>query len=147
MVRPRGCGAPVGDSIPDCDDGHPCGGTDRTVPVPAQLERFGRVGQWRVPGRRLVGLMSGYAMRVTQPPPSGRPRVRSDRTPELGPVARATGRSGFRLGMLPFSGLSGRLVQSKLPGRKFQSHPGVPPARIIGHLSYIWEFAPGGKIG
>ncbi len=51
-------------SLPDCDDGHLCGST---VPVPAQLERFGRVGQWRVSGRRLVGLLSGYAVRVTQP--------------------------------------------------------------------------------
>ncbi len=35
------------------------------VPVPARLERFGRVGQLRVPGRRLVGLWSSYAVRVT----------------------------------------------------------------------------------
>ncbi len=28
--------------------------------------------------------------------------------------------------------LAARLsIQSKLPGRKFQSHPGVPPARLI----------------
>jgi hypothetical protein len=54
--------------FPDCDDGHPCGST---VPVPARLEQFGHVGQWRVPGRRLAGLMSGYAVRVTQPLPSG----------------------------------------------------------------------------
>jgi hypothetical protein len=71
-------GAPVGVIFPDCDDGHPSGSK---VPVPARLERFGHVGQWRVPGRRLAGLMSGYAVRVTQPHPSGRPRVRSDRAP------------------------------------------------------------------
>ena len=51
LRRPRVYGAPVGVFLPDCDDGHPCGST---VPVPAQLERFGRVGQWRVAGRRLV---------------------------------------------------------------------------------------------
>ncbi len=28
-------------------------------------------------------------------------------------------------------GLSGEGAQTKLPGRKFQSHPGVPPARLI----------------
>ena len=46
-------------------------------------------------------------------------------------MARATGRSGYRLSELPSGGLSGWFVQSKLPGRKFQSHPGVPPARLI----------------
>ncbi len=47
-------------SLPDYDDGHPCGST---VPVPARLERFGRVGQWRVPGRRLVGLLTLCGLR------------------------------------------------------------------------------------
>jgi hypothetical protein len=46
-------------------------------------------------------------------------------------VARATGRSGYRLVELPSGGLADWCVQSKLPGRKFQSHPGVPPARLI----------------
>ncbi len=50
--------------------------------------------------------------------------------PELGPVARATRRSGCRLGELPSGEYFGLPVQSKLPGRKFQS-PGVPPARLI----------------
>jgi hypothetical protein len=57
-------GAPLGVSPLDCDDGHMCGST---VPVPAQLERFGRVGQWRVPGRRLVGLLTAYAVRIAEP--------------------------------------------------------------------------------
>ena len=121
-------GAPVGLFLPDCDDGHPCGST---VPVPARLERFGRVGQWRVPGRRLVGLMSGYAVRVTQPLRLVDLGYVQTVLPELEPVARATRRSGYRLSELPSGGLSGWLIQSKLPGRKFQSHPGVPPARLI----------------
>jgi hypothetical protein len=77
---------------PDRDDGHPCGST---VPVSARLERCGRVGQGRIPGRRLVGLMSGYARRVAQPPPSGRTGVRSDRTP--GAWARGTCHRAVRL--------------------------------------------------
>jgi hypothetical protein len=57
-------------------------------------------------------------------------------------VARATGRSGYRLSELPSGGLSGWFVQSNLPGRKFQSHPGVPPARLIGSEARAGEFLP-----
>ena len=113
----------------DRDDGQLCGST---VPVPARLERCGRVGQGRVPGRRFggadVGLRwAGYAA------PSVCLNLGYVQTvlPELEPVARATRRSGYRLIGLPSGGLSGWLIQSKLPGRKFQSHPGVPPARLI----------------
>ncbi len=58
LMRSRVRGPPVGVCVPDCDDGHPYGST---VPVPARLERFGRVGQWQVPGGRLVGLTLGHA--------------------------------------------------------------------------------------
>jgi hypothetical protein len=75
--------------------------------------------------------MSGYAVRVTQPLRLVDLGYVQTVLPELGPVARAAGRSGFRLSALPAGGLSGWFVQSKLPERKFQSHPGVPPARLI----------------
>ena len=113
----------------DRDDGQLCGST---VPVPARLERCGRVGQGRIPGRRFggadVGLRwAGYAA------PSVCLNLGYVQTvlPELEPVARATRRSGYRLVGMPSGGLSGWLIQSRLPGRKFQSHPGVPPARLI----------------
>jgi hypothetical protein len=63
-------------------------------------------GQWRVPGRRFVGLLMAYAVRVAEP---------------------------LRL-------VACEYVQTMLPGRKFQSHPGVPPARI-------WELGPCGYVG
>jgi hypothetical protein len=124
---PRLWGSGRGDPL-DRDDGHSCGST---VPVPARLERCGRVGQGRVPGRRLVGLMSGYARRVTQPLRLVELGCVQTVLPELEPMARATRRSGCRLSELTSGGLSGWFIQSKLPGRKFQSHPGVPPARLI----------------
>ncbi len=37
-----------------------------------------------------------------------------------------------------FVGSSGRGVPTKLPGRKFQSHPGVPPARLIEHHILVY---------
>jgi hypothetical protein len=67
-----------------------------TVPVPARLGRFGRVGQWRVPGRRLVGCLSRYAVRVAQPPRLIDSGYIQTVLPELDPGTRAAGRSWSR---------------------------------------------------
>jgi hypothetical protein len=50
---------------------------------PRDWGNLGRLGQWRVPGRRLMGLMSGYAVRVTQPLRPVGFWVRSDRASEV----------------------------------------------------------------
>jgi hypothetical protein len=81
-------GAPLGASALDCDDGHLCGST---VPVPARLELFGRIGQWRVPGRRLVGLLTACAVRVAKPLRLVDFRYVQTVLPKLGPGSRATG--------------------------------------------------------
>jgi hypothetical protein len=39
----------------------------RLVPAPARLERIGRVGQRRVPGRRFVGRWPAYYVRAAEP--------------------------------------------------------------------------------
>ncbi len=76
--------------LPGCDDGHPCVGT---VPVPARLGRFGPLGQWQVPGRRLVGCLSGTTVRVMQPLRLIDSGFVQAVLPELDPGARAAGRS------------------------------------------------------
>ncbi len=89
----RVVGSLVGVFLPGCDDGHPC---VSTVPVPARLGRFGRVGQWRVPGRRLVGCLSRCAVRVTQPLRLIDSGYVQTVLPELDPGTRAAGRCWSR---------------------------------------------------
>jgi hypothetical protein len=112
---------------------------------------------WSASGSGLfVGLRcAGYAA-----PPSGRPWVRSDRAPgawlrgscDWANLVASGGRGSRgvvcievqvaydRAGCHASSGgLSGWGVQTKPPGRKFQSHPGVPPARLIECAScWLW---------
>jgi hypothetical protein len=71
-----------------------------------RLERFGRVGQWRIPGRRLVGLLTAYAVRVAEPL----------RLVDLGtsrPCSRSLVPGTARLERF------GRVGQWRVPGRSF----------------------------
>jgi hypothetical protein len=78
-----------------------------------------------------VGLVSGCVVRVTQSPPDWSTWGRSDRAPGLNP-GTAWSRPGGCIRVQVARGRPAAMpVQAKLPGRKFQSHPGVPPARLI----------------
>ena len=78
LVRPRDCGARAGVFPSTVMTAIHVGVRSRS---PRGWSDVGASDRGGFRAGDLVGLMSGYARRVTQPPPSGRTRVRSDRTP------------------------------------------------------------------